>query len=103
MEFSMRPAAKQKSASEGAEFLSRAKKEHESMMRELLAKADSYSSVETYTDAIEMASWDFASAMAAASGSHSGSPRAVGRGPTGCAAVGCERGYGLLTSAATAA
>jgi hypothetical protein len=64
MEFTTRPAAKQKSASDGAEFLSRAKKEHESMMAELLAKADSYSSVETYTDAIELASWDFASAMA---------------------------------------
>ena len=57
MEFGTRYASGQRTASEGAKFLSQAKEEHAAIFRTLLEKADSYSSVETYTDAIEEASW----------------------------------------------
>jgi hypothetical protein len=64
MEFPIRRVKSERSASEGAQFLRRAKSEHEALIGKLLEKADTFSSVETYTDAIGQALWSFAESLA---------------------------------------
>ena len=64
MDFPNRRGSGHRPASEGAKFLGQAKEEHAAIFHTLLEKADTFSSVETYTDAIEAASWKLTEALA---------------------------------------
>jgi hypothetical protein len=57
MSFTLNKQAAGKPESEGQKFLTQAKARHAELFGKMLEECEEYSSVETYTQAVEQASW----------------------------------------------
>ena len=57
MSFSLTKQEPNRPEYDGQKFLTQAKARHAELFRAMLQRCDQYSSVETYTEAIESASW----------------------------------------------